>query len=62
MRVLKFLSIIFLILAIGFIPVSFFNTKYRQIFGIVGYSLLIIGQILNMIRLIDTQKKDLKNK
>lgn len=57
---LKIVFIIFLILAISFIAFSFFDIKYKRIFGVIGYGSLIIGQILNLIYLVNKQRKNLK--
>lgn len=60
MKILKIFLIIFLVLAVSFIPFSFFDIKYKRILGIIGYSSLIIGQILNLIYLVNKRKENLK--
>lgn len=43
MKIINYLTIILYILAIVFIPLSFFDLKCRIILGIIGYSCLILG-------------------
>lgn len=50
MKILKFLIVLFYVLSIVFIPMSFFELNGRIIFIVIGYSCLIIGGILTIFK------------
>ncbi len=60
MKIIKLLVIIFLTLAICLIPFTFFEIKYQKIFIVIGYTALVVGQILNIIYLIRLSKRNKK--
>ena len=50
MKILIFLIVLFYVLSIVFIPMSFFELNGRIIFIVIGYSCLIIGGILTIFK------------
>lgn len=50
MKIINFLTCILYILAIVFIPLSFFDLKCKLILGIIGYSCLIFGGIFIIVK------------
>ena len=62
MKILKFLIVLFYVLLIVFIPMSFFELNGRIIFIVIGYSCLIIGGILTIFKACLESYKNRKDK
>ena len=62
MKILKLLIVLFYVLSIVFIPMSFFELNGRIIFIVIGYSCLIIGGILTIFKACLESYKNRKDK
>lgn len=63
MKIVKILIVLFYLVSIITIPISFFNIDGKIIIGLIGYISLLVGGILTIIRvfLLGRNKKKQEN-
>ena len=56
MRIINVLIIITYLISIVFIPIALFCISLETVFGAIGYSALILGGLLTLIKIILTKR------
>lgn len=56
MKIINILIIISYFISIVFIPIALFCISFEIVFGVIGYSALILGGLLTLVKIILTKR------